>query len=111
VSVGDGCPLLGKALLQVDQSTAVIQLAVPSFHVQAKLAAYAAGAPAQTNTKFVIHAGSKPARARARGRPAAGTGLRRSPAARGFAIITMPQTDLYAKLHDWMEVVLGVEVL
>jgi hypothetical protein len=75
VSVGDGCPLLGKALLQVDQSTAAVQLAVPSFHVQAELAAYAAGAPAQTNTKIVIHAGSEPARARAKGRPAAGTGL------------------------------------
>jgi SOS response associated peptidase (SRAP) len=39
---------------------------------------------------------------------------RRSPAGqrvRSFAIITMPQTELCAKLHDWMEVVLGLEVL
>jgi hypothetical protein len=32
-------------------------------------------------------------------------------AVKGFATITMPQTELYAKLHDWMEVVLRIKVL
>jgi putative SOS response-associated peptidase YedK len=38
----------------------------------------------------------------------------RSPAGervRSFAIITTPQTELYAKLHDRMQVVLRLEVL
>jgi hypothetical protein len=58
--------LLGKVLLQPDQSPAVVQLAVPSFQVQAKLAAKAAGAPAQAITEIAIDTGNNPARAKSR---------------------------------------------
>jgi hypothetical protein len=49
-------PLLGSVPLQVDQSAAVVQLAVASFHEQVKLAASAAGAPAQMRLKVAIDA-------------------------------------------------------